>query len=143
MKYEDIKAKEIGTILYDEFSEGIRFIIMRGPCSLCAYVGIPLAHPLAGYSYDDLPVDCHGGLTFASEGRGAWPAGYFWYGWDYAHAGDYSFFDDDYSPDSQNKKWTVEEVKEDSWSAIYDFNKLLRLSEAIRNKLRKDWRGNR
>jgi len=141
MDWEQLMAKESGNILYDEFDEGIRFIIMRGPVSLCAYIGIPIAHPLAGHNYDDLPVCAHGGLTYSSEGKGAWPEGYYWYGWDYAHSGDYCFYYDreplvgryDHSTD---QKWLVEDVKEDSWSTLYDFKKLLRLTEKTKSNIK-------
>ncbi len=136
MNYEDVRQKAVGEILHDEVDEGLRFIIMRGPVSLCAYIGVPLDHPLAGHSYEDLPVRAHGGLTFASKANDRWPEGYFWYGWDYAHSGDYCFFVDEppiagMFDHSADHKWTVEEVKEDSWSALYDFKRLMKLSEAI------------
>lgn len=143
MENENLTAKEvpeIGKIVHDKFDEGVRFIVMRGPASWCAYVGVPNGHPLAGHSYDDLSIDCHGGLTFASEGgKQNWPAGYYWYGWDYSHAGDISVYD--YDPrireDGPNRSyhdWTLGEVIKDSWGAIYDFKKLMLLSEEIKNK---------
>jgi len=136
MTWEQIKEEKSGTILRDVFDEGVRFIVMRGPASLCAYVGIPLAHPLAGRSYDDLPVRAHGGLTFASEGRDTWPKDFYWYGWDYAHAGDYSFGDDYFiGTDLENKtekKWLVQDVIEDSQKTLYDFKQLVHLAEEIK-----------
>jgi len=133
MNWEELKAESVGAILHDEFKGGFRFIIMRGPASLCAYIGIPSEHPLANQSYDDLPVDCHGGLTFSSEGKELWPKGFFWYGWDYAHSGDHCFYDDEriYKSVSEGKKWLVKDVEEDSWSAICDFEGLMRLAENI------------
>ena len=138
MAWEQIKNKDIGTILYDVFEGGVRFIVMRGPSSLCAYVGIPSEHPLAGYDYDDISVRAHGGLTFASEGGDTWPKGFYWYGWDYSHSGDYSFSDDYFKEtDLENKtdkKWLVEDVIEDSWETIYDFERLVGLAEKIRER---------
>ncbi len=137
MNWEQLMAKEVGDILHDEFDEGIRFIIMRGPASLCAYVGISVDHPLAGKNYDDLPIRAHGGLTYSREGGDNYPAGYYWYGWDYAHGGDYCFYYDKeplagrYSQ-SKDTKWLVEEVIEDSWETLYDFRKLVRLAEKMK-----------
>jgi len=133
------EVDEIGRVVYDKFDEGLRFIVMRGPASWCAYVGVPKDHPLAGFSYDDLPsVEAHGGLTFASEGnsKGSWPQGYYWYGWDYAHAGDVSVYDHDIKirvsgPNPDYKDWTVAEVVKDSWDALYDFKKLVKFAEKI------------
>lgn len=138
--FEELAKDEVGTIYHDELDEGIRFIVMRGPSALCAYAGIPESHPLAGHHYDLLPVQAHGGLTFGSKAKKdkAWPLGFYWYGWDYEHSGDFSFYYlDDCLKDSlifhntNDHKWTVKEVVEDSWGTLYDFKKLLKLAENI------------
>jgi len=134
MTWEELKAKPIGTILHDVFEEGVRFIVMRGPFALCGYVGIPSEHPLAGHDYDNIPVEAHGGLTFGAEGDGLRPKGFYWYGWDYGHAGDYCFHDDTFPTElriESDKKWLLEDVIEDSWDALYDFRKLVQLAEKI------------
>lgn len=137
MNWEELKQQPSGTILHDEFGEGVRFIVMRGPGSLCAYVGIPIDHPLANQNYGDLPISAHGGLTYSSEGKGSWPEGFYWYGWDYAHSGDYVFYNDDTPLSSkfyhgEDKKWLVKDVIDDSWETLYEFKKLLHLVEKIR-----------
>lgn len=125
-----------GTIYVDKFDGGLRFIIMRGPASLCAYIGVPIDHPLAGFEYDDLPIRAHGGLTLSSEGNGTvFPSGFWWYGWDYAHSGDYCFYDDKIGfPKLTAQKWSVLEVESDSWTTIEDFKRLAKLAEAITAK---------
>jgi hypothetical protein len=138
-EWKEVLDAKPGHIFVDKFDEGVRFIIMRGPASLCAYVGVPEEHPLAGFDYESLPVDCHGGLTFASKGTNDWPKGFFWYGWDYAHSGDRSTYDDDPTrtlvrPDRSEKRWTVKEVEQDSWHATYEFRKLMKLAESIAAK---------
>lgn len=63
---------------------------------LCGYVALPKSHPYYGKNYDDIPIEVHGGLTYAracqgkichvpSEGESddVW-----WVGFDCAHAGD-------------------------------------------------------
>lgn len=136
LSFEELKKRETGAILHDILDEGLRFIVMRGPTSLCAYIGIPIEHPLSGFSYNDLPLDCHGGLTFSSKGKGKWPEGFWWYGWDYSHCDDYSFYYDDLTSMklSKDKKWLVKDVIEDCWNAIYEFKKLMKLAEKISNK---------
>ena len=76
---------------------------------LNGYVGVPLRHPSAGskmeklgfgsgrmidVKYHDMEehIDVHGGLTFSGEGEGGElrPKGFYWFGFDCAHAGDYS-----------------------------------------------------
>jgi hypothetical protein len=131
--WKDLVAMESGRKLVDRFDEGLRFIIMRGPCSLCAYIGVPADHPLADFSYEWLPVRANGGLTYAAKGDGKnFPAGWFFYGWDYAHCGDYCFHDEKYKDGpSKDKKWLVEDVESDSWSTLNDFHNLAKLAEGI------------
>lgn len=116
--------------------DGLWVIIYSlGGRNFCTYIGIPVDHPLAGFSYEDLPsIDCHGGLTYAQAGEGGkWrPEGYYWYGWDYAHAGDKTWYGDDTPKfDFDEKDWTLKEVKDDAWSAIYDFKKLRNFAEKV------------
>ena len=71
----------------------------NGSGAWCGYVGVPAGHPAYGQDYDNVDVDCHGGLTFAAgcqetgdpahgichvpqEGR---PAEVWWLGFDCAH----------------------------------------------------------
>lgn len=139
--WEAAKSLEQGTIVTDWPEDGMRIIIMRSRIHFCCYIGIPKDHPLAGHDYDLLPIQCHWGLTFGQEGDGEYyPAGYYWYGWDYAH------FDDAplYSPRveeiigtsysaTDGKKWTPKLIKEDAEDAIYDFKRLMKLAEEIHN----------
>jgi hypothetical protein len=138
MTWEELKELKVGTILHSELNEGLKFIIVRGPSSLCAYIGLPLNHPLAGHNYNLLPINCHCGLTYSGtdvcKDEGLW-----WYGWDYGHSGDYNFYYDDIGLGDHNKKWLVEDVKKDSWSALYDMEKLRTLAEQIFMKSHK-WR---
>jgi len=145
MKQREIKNKtageitKVGTIVHDVFDEGLRFIVMRGPFHWCGYVGIPEEHPLAGLSYDDISfISAHGGLTYANEASKNWPKGYFWYGWDYGHPGDASHYGGRVGKISpvrdEDKDWTVAEVIADSWGALYEFKKLMRVAEKIANK---------
>ena len=82
----------------EEFEHaGYKCLILRHPelGHLCGYVGVPRGHPCYGKHYDHLPyedllsVEVHGGLTFSQAGNGkTWPAGYWWLGFDCAHAWD-------------------------------------------------------
>lgn len=129
--FAELAAMKSGTILEDGYENGVRYIIMRGPCALCAYVGVPEGHPLAGKDYDDIPLGVHGGLTFAGRGDGRRPEGMYWYGWDYGHAGDVPFYAGAREP---GKAWTTSDVREEIWGATYEFAKLMRLAERIAGK---------
>jgi hypothetical protein len=128
--WEELVAME-PCILEDWYDDGVRCLIVRGPSALCAYLGVPLTHPLAGKDHNDIPIECHGGLTYSGEGDGKYrPKDFFWYGWDYGHCYDYSFYFDKISLDQHDaKKWLVDNVKEDMQDAIYTFRKLMKLTE--------------
>ena len=134
--WEETALDEVGTIYRDWFENNIRCLVMRGPASLCAYLGIPLNHPLANFNYNDIPLNVHGGLTFGAFGDNEYrPIGYFWYGWDYAHAGDCCFYYNKYPYlNSDDKKWLVNEVEKEIKEVLWDFEKLVTLAEKITNK---------
>ena len=50
---------------------------------LCGYVTLTTDNDFFGLEYDDIPVDCHGGLTYASNQGPDWVIGF-----DCAHYGD-------------------------------------------------------
>lgn len=139
-KFKLLAKDDVGKIYIDRFQENVRVLVMRGPVSLCVYLGIPVDHPLAGNNYDDLPVSCNGGLTFGGTGEGKgdfWPKGYYWYGWDYAHCNDLCFYDLDRmsASDRKSKPWTVEAVESELWQAVYDMKKLMKLTENARQRV--------
>lgn len=83
----------------------------------CAYVRLPKGHCLQGKDYMDIPINCHGGLTYSSsslkvsakkEIKGAW------IGWDYSHYGDYCSI----LPFLKGKKWTTREIVAECKSVI-------------------------
>jgi hypothetical protein len=114
--------------------EGVQRLILNVRGShFTQYLGIPVDHPLAGFSDYELPLRCHGGLTFSEEGDGEYyPKGFYWYGWDYMHEGDYfilgSFIE-------EGKDWTLREVIEDGYQPFCDFKLLKELAEKIADKI--------
>lgn len=143
LSFKELAELESGTILEDAYENGVRYLIVRGPCALCAYVGVPLDHPLAGRSYEGINLDCHYGLTFAKEGaeNNYRPAGWFWYGWDYGHLGDRSFYDLKDGWDKGSIEWTVPMVREQIWHVTYNFKKLMALVENVARDTQKDKQG--
>jgi len=118
------------SIVADWYEDGVRCIVMRN-IGFCGYVGIPENHPLAGFGYDDIPLDCHGGLTFCGEIKGA--DGWYFYGWDYSHSGDYvNFYKEIDMPSfGDDRKWTFGEVKQEVRDVLWGFKRLIKLSERI------------
>lgn len=149
MKYQvvpadfwDLTKLEAGTIVYDthllggrwvilpfSLKQDFRLLIIRGPTATwCCYIGVSLSSPLSGLSYSDSPVSnfqCHGGLTFAGYGDdGIRPGGWYYFGWDYGHYGDWRDMPRPYRPMPiqrlgetrpwlADRKWTFGEVRQD------------------------------
>ena len=131
--FEELSRDKAGTVYHESMDDGMRFIVLRGPVSLCAYLGVPKDHPLAGFDYDSIPLDCHGGLTYAGDGTSFLEGGRYWYGWDYAHSGDRCFYDAG-RPDKDSREergWVVGDVIKDSFDARYGMGKLLKIAERI------------
>lgn len=62
----------------------------------CGYVAIPPGHPLHGKDYDNVDIEGHGGINYASKCEGGIchvaapgePDDVWWFGFDCAHSGD-------------------------------------------------------
>lgn len=95
--FEECKKDKVGTIYYDNEHYGFRVVVLRGGFSLCAYIGLPHNHPLAGKGYDDIKLNVHGGLTYASSSSESdllpRERDLYWYGWDYGHYMDKPMYD--------------------------------------------------
>jgi len=117
-----------GTIYADWEQDGYRCLIMRGPCSICGYIGMKEGHPAFGKDYNDIDVRCHGGLTFAHDdktGGDRWPSGWWWFGWDYAHYGDVPFYDlRDGRVYYDDQEWSPKDVCAEFPEIIEEFNKV-------------------
>ncbi len=130
---EEWESKPAGTILRDWQERGVRAIIMRGPHSLCAYLGVPESHPVAreciGYdTLNDIGPFVHGGWTFGGVGEEPRPRGWYWFGWDYAHSGDQDVPAPGRSPLPAMKdghKWTLAEVEAELRGVLPYFAQLM------------------
>lgn len=77
---------------------GLPCLVVRGAfAQWCGYVAVPPGHPWHG-KYNELDVDVHGGLTYASACAGhvchvprpGEPDNVWWLGFDFGHGGDFS-----------------------------------------------------
>ena len=82
----------------------------------CGYVSVPKNHPFYGKCYWGIEdkIEVHGGLTFGGELHGF---NGLWFGWDYAHAGDFTF------PFAMtgDKRWSTQEIVDECLRAIEQF----------------------
>jgi hypothetical protein len=78
-------------------AHGFPCLIVRNRLgALCGYVGLPPGHPHHGNGYGNVPVDVHGGLTYANKCGGhichvpapGEPDDVWWLGFDCLHWGD-------------------------------------------------------
>ena len=134
MVYYPERLKE-PEILFDETIGKFRIIGMNLGTHPTAYIGIPENHILAGLGMNDLNIlDVHGGITFSSGGDDKYlPKGYWWYGWDYAHVGDWCGYYTEDSPFAKMnyRKWTTEEIYKEAEYVVRQFEWLEELLKAI------------
>lgn len=101
--------------------KGLDYYVLSLGTHPCAYIDVSDT-PLAGKDYDDIDVDCHGGLTYGRNRLLTVDKRGWFIGWDYAHYGDYCgncFFV------MGDKRWTTEEIVEECKSVIEQINEML------------------
>ena len=125
---------------------GLLYYVLSLGTHPTAYVKIPESHWLYNIdNYDDMPIDCHGGLTYCEnflyvdkeqEIKGKF------IGWDYAHCDDYAPYYDDLLETrlaENSKKWTTQEILKEVkevCSQIIELEKKPHLTEDERVVLR-------
>lgn len=72
--------------------KGFDYAIISYGTHPCCYVFLPRGHKYYGKSYDEINIDCHGGLTYAEDDLSSNPivTDKWVIGWDYHHCDDYS-----------------------------------------------------
>lgn len=94
----------------------------------CAYVDVKNTM-FDGKFYADIPIECHGGLTYSADYLPRTNDKGWFIGWDYAHWGDlfYSQYNIDMGViDIVSKEWTIDEVEEECKNVI---DQLIKLTE--------------
>jgi len=124
-------AKKIPQVLFEGFVNFHKVKILNLGTHPCAYIGVPKGNYFYGMDYNTLDryISAHGGLTFSELGNGKpLDKDYFWFGWDYAHAGDYM----GYSSDEKEHKWTTKDIYDHCKWATEDFCKVTKfIDEAV------------
>lgn len=114
------------TVLYEGIYKDYTYFVISYGTHPCCYVALDSTHPYYEVFYDNIPVSCHGGLTFSEHGlidcknkNTLIPEDYWVIGWDYHHVGDFSGFNfgkNGYL--GHSKKWTTEELIEECKNVI-------------------------
>lgn len=115
MEYTDIEcAHETHKVLAKGTYKGHDVIAVSLGSHPCCYIRINEDEKCYGKDYNDIMIDCHGGLTFSDSIEKEHPfftKGY-WVGWDFAHLGDA------FSTLFNGKHWTTYELIEELREAV-------------------------
>lgn len=117
-------------LLHTDKYKNYKYYILNLGTHPTAYIVIPKGHKLHGQDYDDIydicDIDVHGGLTYSDNELMHVKSENWFIGWDYAHAGDYMGYYEDFNNWGistinslrDDKKWTTEEIVKDCEKAI-------------------------
>ena len=117
---------ETGELLHQGFKDGYKILIINLGSHPCGYVGVPETHILNGVSYSTLNDDeifwnCNGGFSYSDKGVNGKSKRFWFFGWDYSHAGDYYHpisHIERYGASTSDKKWTTEEIYHEAVAVI-------------------------
>lgn len=101
---------------------GIDYRVVSYGTHPCSYIRVPEDNQFFNKEYDDIPLECHCGLTFGTmipnkdlQHNDVFSNGY-WIGWDYAHYCDYSAFGF-----GEGIQYTIDDLLREMQSAIDSF----------------------
>jgi len=99
----------------------------------CGYVGVPKSHIAFDKDYDDLPIDVHGGLTYADREKD----GLCWFGFDCAHYMDKVMWPKELNLHNHKREhfWSLEEVTKETENMAKQLTQLT-LRKIITHKMR-------
>ena len=95
MIYQQTRLKE-PEILASGEHKGYNYYVVSLGTHPCGYIEIPRNSKYFNVDYDNIPVECHGGLTYGRDFLHTVSApddNRYFIGWDYAHYGDYVGYD--------------------------------------------------
>ena len=126
-KNNPLYGDETRMILTSDY-KGWTYSIITFGTHPCAYVDVKDTM-FDGKFYADIPIECHGGLTYSADYLPITNDKGWFIGWDYAHLGDlfYSQYNIDMGViDIVSKEWTIDEVEEECKNVI---DQLIKLTE--------------
>ena len=107
--------------------KGFDYYVLNLGTHPCAYIDVSDTE-LKQTHYDDIDIDCHGGLTYSREYLNTIDKKGWFIGWDYAHYCDFAGYElaMPTSLSSYGKKWTTQEIVKECETVIDQLVKLLK-----------------
>ena len=106
-----------------------KFIVKSNYTHPCAYVYLPnhmIVNATAREWFEDT-IDCHGGVTWCDHYvygvDGTFDSSGYWFGWDYAHLGDFIY---GLTSGPNDRKYTVKEIIEDIADVVDQLNTIIK-----------------
>lgn len=131
MIYQSTRLKEPEMLASGEYN-GYNYYVLSQGTHPCGYVEIPHDSKYFNVDYDNIPVECHGGLTYGRGflvGEATIDDNRYFIGWDYAHYGDYVGYRIGFIEESLHvfdAKYTTEDIIRECKDVI---KQLIRLEE--------------
>lgn len=129
MKYEPSFSYKL---LYANIKDGYHIAVVSYGTHPCAYVSVPKGHPYYGKAWDEIPIECHGGVTFSEPNCSfiKWnddcaKEDIWWIGWDYAHFGDFSgiYMLPGHEPFTDTSVWETRLIKDECLDVVKQLKK--------------------
>lgn len=104
--------------------KGFTYYVLNLGTHPCAYVDVSNTS-LHGMDYDDIDIECHFGLTYASEHLSTVEEKGWFIGWDYAHYCDFAGYELTFSSNRRTygKMWTTKEIVDECKAVIDQLEK--------------------
>lgn len=113
--------------------DGYNYYVINLGTHPCGYVEIPSTSKYFNVDYDNIPVECHGGLTY---GRGFLHTvadiedDRYFIGWDYAHYGDYvGYHDSVFMSNYCDARYTTDDIVRECQRVIRQLKELEDVSD--------------
>ena len=99
--------------------KGLDYYVLNLGTHPCAYIDVT-GTSIDGVEYEEVDIECHGGLTYSRPFLATVDKPGWFIGWDYSHYGDFSGTDMMFPPELQfgGKQWTTKEIVVHCFQAI-------------------------
>lgn len=126
MIYQKVRLNSPEQIAKGNYNDFDYYVLSMGTHP-CAYIDVTNTE-LDGKEYDEIDLNCHGGLTYSESGLATTSKTGWFIGWDYAHCNDYSgYYTESDGSLYHLKRWTTQEIINECKEVIDQIVKLLKV----------------